>query len=332
MNGERVVMAGGNGFLGKVLGRHLADRDYQVVILSRRPVVGGGGGDGRGRVTQVFWDGRAAGEWVRELDGARAVINLAGRSVNCRYNEANRRAILDSRLGPTRALGEAIKGCAAPPAVWLNSSTATIYKHSLDRAMDEATGEIGATPEAKDAFSVLVAREWERALEEAATPGTRKVAMRTAMVLGPGEGGVFRVLRRLARMGLGGAMAGGRQYVSWIHEMDFCCAVEWLIEHDDLAGPVNLAAPNPVPNRELMASLRRVCGVPVGLPAARWMLEVGAFLLRTETELVLKSRRVIPGRLAQAGFRFRFEGIEDALREIEAQVRAGAGKPASASA
>lgn len=321
MNGERVVLAGGSGFLGRVLARHLAGRGYRVVVLSRSPE------KGHGPIRWVAWDGRTAGEWVGELDGARAVINLAGRSVNCRYTEKNRRAILDSRVGPTRALGEAIRSCAAPPAVWLNSSTATIYRHSFDRPMDEAGGEVGATPEAKDAFSVRVAREWEQALAEAPVPGTRKVAMRTAMVLGSGEGGVFRVLRRLARLGLGGSMAGGRQYVSWIHEEDFCRGVEWLIERDDLDGAVNLAAPRPVPNRELMACLRRVCGIPIGLPAARWMLEVGAFLLRTETELVIKSRRVIPGRLAQSGFQFRFEGIEDAAREIESRVRSGGGGP-----
>jgi uncharacterized protein (TIGR01777 family) len=249
------------------------------------------------------------------LDGALAVVNLAGRSVDCRYNEHNRRDILDSRVHSTRILGEAIARCAKPPTAWLNSSTATIYKHTLDRAMDEH-GEIGATPEAKDAFSIQVAREWERAFETAQTPATRKVALRIAMVLGTQAGGVLHVLRRLVRVGLGGHMGTGNQYVSWIHEEDFCRAIEWLICQENFCGAVNLASPNPVPNRQLMASLRRACGRSMGLPAALWMLEMGAFFMRTETELIIKSRRVVPGRLLAAGFNFRFPGLEEALANL----------------
>lgn len=313
MNKPRVVLAGGSGFLGRTLAGFLAGRDYEVIVLSRRP----NPTDPLAR--QVKWDGRTLGDWVGHLDGAQVLVNLAGRSVDCRYTAVNRRAILDSRLQPTRALGEAIGQCASPPRVWLNSSTATIYKHSLDRPMDEA-GEIGATHEAKDAFSVEVARAWEGALNEARTPCTRKLALRTAMVFGAGEGGVFRVLRRLARFGLGGAMAGGKQFVSWIHEEDFCRAIQWLIDRDDLSGPVNLAAPAPVPNRELMRLFREICGAPVGLPASRWMLELGAFCLRTETELIIKSRRVIPGRLLESGFQFQFAKLEEALRDLGLRV------------
>jgi hypothetical protein len=264
----------------------------------------------------VYWDGRTLGTWAGELEGAAAVLNLAGRSVNCRYHAANRRAIMDSRIESTRVLGEAIAGCARPPPVWLNSSTATIYRHSLDRAMDETTGEIGATPEAKDAFSIEVARAWEQELEAAAVPATRKLALWTAMVFGRGAGGVFAVLRRLTRWGLGGAMAGGRQYVSWIHEEDFCRAIEWLIGRSDLTGAVNLAAPNPVTNAEMMRLLRHLCRVPIGLPATRWMLEIGTFLLRTESELVIKSRRVVPRRLLAAGFEFRFPRMQEALANL----------------
>ena len=198
------------------------------------------------------------GEWARELDGAGMLINLAGRSVDCRYHARNRRLIWDSRVNSTRVLGEAIAGCVRPPRAWLNSSTATIYKHSFDRAMDEA-GEIGATPEAKDAFSVEVAQAWEQAFSAARTPATRKVALRMAMVLSR-DGGVFPVLRRLARLGLGGSMAGGRQFMSWLHEEDLGRAVEWLIARDDFSGPVNLAAPEPLPNAEFMRRLRAVCG------------------------------------------------------------------------
>lgn len=256
------------------------------------------------------------------MEGSAAVINLCGRSVDCRYNEANRRLILESRVLSTRVLGEAIGQCAEPPAVWLNASTATIYKHSFDREMDEA-GEIAVDKDARDEFSVEVAQAWEGALHQARTPVTRKIALRMSMVFGQMEGTVFRVLRRLARLGLGGSMAGGRQFVSWIHEEDFCRAVKWLLTHENLTGPFNLASPNPVTNREMMATLRQVAGAPFGLPAARWMLEVGAFFLRTETELMIKSRRVVPGKLLASGFRFNFPRLEDAMMDIEKRLANG---------
>lgn len=260
------------------------------------------------------------GDWTKELDGARALINLAGRSVNCRYNAHNRREILGSRVQSTQVLGQAIAQCRQPPQVWLNASTATIYKHTFDRQMDEATGEIGATPEAKDEFSIEVARAWEETLDKQPTSSTRKVAMRMAMVFAPDQGGVYRTLRELARWGLGGRIAGGRQFISWIHEADLCNAVEWLMDRDDFSGPVNLASPNPIPQREMMRLIRRECGVPFGLPASRRMLEFAAFIHRTEAELILKSRRVVPGRLQAAGFQFRFPRMEDAVREIEGRL------------
>jgi uncharacterized protein (TIGR01777 family) len=247
-------------------------------------------------------------------------LNLAGRSVNCRYHARNREEILRSRLDSTRVLGEAISKCSHPPKVWLNSSTATIYKHSYDHPMDEATGVIGGTPEAKDEFSVEVATAWERAFDEADTPRTRKVTLRTAMVLSTQAGTVYRILRRFARLGLGGAMADGRQFVSWVHEADFCRAIEWLIERESLAGIVNIAAPAPVTNRELMRILRRATGAWFGLPASRWMLELGTLLLRSETELVIKSRRVVPGRLLDAGFEFQFPDIAAAVADLEARL------------
>jgi uncharacterized protein (TIGR01777 family) len=312
---ERIVVSGGSGFIGRLLTPKLVAANYDVVVLSRSPR------STAETIRQVRWDGRTLGDWTEELDGARALINLAGRSVNCRYNERNRREILESRVDTTRVLGEAITRCQHPPRVWLNASTATIYKHTFDRPMDEATGVIAATPEAKDAFSIEVARAWEQTLNEAHTPATRKVAMRTAMVFAPSEGGVFRVLRRLTRYGLGGPVAGGHQFMSWIHEDDFCRVVEWLIGRDDFSGPVNVASPNPIPHREMMRILRQICRAPFGLPATRWMLEVAAFVHRTEAELILKSRRVVPGRLLAAGFQFRFPKMEDAVREIECRIR-----------
>lgn len=306
---KRIVIAGGSGFLGRELASHFLMREWDVVILTRSP----GREEGLGR--QVIWDGRTAQAWIRELEGAAAVVNLAGRSVDCRYTAHNRKEILESRLNPTRALGEAIVRCAQPPEVWLNASTATIYRHTLDKPWDER-GEIAATPEAKDAFSVDVATAWERALNDAKTPRTRKVAMRMAMVLGTAKNSVFPVLRRLARLGLGGTMASGEQFVSWIHEVDYCRAVEWLIAHNKISGPVNVSAPNPLPNREMMSILRQVCRMPIGLPATKWMLELGAFLLRTETELIIKSRRVIPKLLLESGFKFQFSRITEAFEML----------------
>ena len=314
---KRIIVAGGSGFIGRLLTDRLVSGNNDVIVLTRSP------GPVARSIRQVGWDGRTLGEWAREHDGASALINLAGRSVNCRYNDHNRREILESRVDSTRVLGEAIARCNKPPPVWLNASTATIYKHTFDQPMDEATGVIGATPEAKDAFSIEVAGAWEEAFFEAPTPATRKVALRTAMVFAASTGGVYRVLRGLTRWGLGGAIAGGRQYVSWIHEADFGRSVEWLIDRDDFSGPVNLASPNQIPQREMMRIIRRELGVPFGLPATRRMLELAAFVHRTEAELILKSRRVVPGRLLAAGFQFRFPRMEDAVREIEGRLRLG---------
>lgn len=304
---RRIILAGGSGCLGRLLARRFTERGDEVVVLTRNPR---SGQDAR----EVFWDGETSGDWAIEIEGATALINLAGRSVDCRYHARNRRLIMDSRIKSTRVLGEVVARCANPPRVWLNSSTATIYRHTLGPAWDEA-GDIGATPAVKDEFSVEVATGWERVFAEAPAPGTRKVALRTAMVLSR-DGGVFPVLRRLARLGFGGSLAGGCQFMSWIHEEDFFRAVDWLIGHEAVSGPVNLAAPNPLPQAELMWHLRRILNVPFGLPATRWMLEVGAVFLRTETELIIKSRRVVPGQLLAEGFEFRHESVTTALKDL----------------
>lgn len=311
---KKIVLAGGGGFLGGMLQRWFAGKGWEVVVLTRR------GGIAGEFARFVEWDGESVGEWQTELEGAKALINLAGRSVACRYHAKNRREIWDSRILSTRALGKAVAGCPMPPSVWLNSSTATIYRHSEDRAMDEWTGEIGATRVAKDQFSVDVAKAWELEFREWDTPHTRKVALRTAMVLGSEPGGVFHVLRRLTAMGLGGRMGCGGQFVSWIHERDFCRAIDWLLNHNEISGVINLAAPEPIPNVEMMKCYRELLGVPFELPASRLMLEVGAWLMRTETELIIKSRRVIPGRLAREGFDFEFEHMADALTDLERRI------------
>ena len=307
----KIVIPGGSGQVGTVLARAFQSGGHEVVVLSRSAAA---------RPWRVeTWDGRTPGPWERDLDGSDVVINLAGRSVNCRYGAANRREILDSRIDATRAVGAAIARAANPPRVWLQASTATIYAHSYDHPNDEHTGVIGGEEaHAPDTwrFSIDVARAWERAFDESIAPHTRKVALRSAMTMSPDRGGIFDTLRGLARRGLGGRAADGRQFMSWIHEDDFVAAVRFLIDRDDIAGVVNVAAPNPLPNVEFMRVLRDACGAPFGLPATRWMLEIGALLMRTETELILKSRRVVPARLLEAGFEFRYADWRDAARDL----------------
>jgi uncharacterized protein (TIGR01777 family) len=264
------------------------------------------------------------GPWASEIDGADAVINLAGRTVNCRYSKPNLDEMMRSRVESTQVVGRAIAQASRPPRVWLQMSTATIYAHRFDAPNDETTGVIGGDELGVPAHwraSVDIARAWEAAVEEACTPKTRKVALRAAMVMSPLQGGVFTTLLRLAQVGLGGTMAGGSQFVSWIHGHDFVRAIEFLLDRDDMSGPVNLAAPHPLAQRDFMMVLRRALGVRIGLPATRWMAEVGAFVLRTETELILKSRRVVPGRLQAHGFRFTFPEWDLAATDLVAQWR-----------
>jgi uncharacterized protein (TIGR01777 family) len=270
------------------------------------------------------------------VEGADVLINLAGRSVNCRYGPRQRREIMDSRVGTTRLLGRAISGLSRPPQLWLNASTATIYRHNPDRSLDES-GEIGGNePDAPPLwrFSIEVATRWEDAFFSAVTPLTRKVALRSAIVMSSRRGGAFDLLLRLVRLGLGGASGTGRQFVSWIHEQDFIRAVEFLIAHPEISGVVNIASPNPLPNREFMRALQDSWGTKIALPAAEWMLELGAFFLRTETELILKSRRVISGLLPKSGFTFHFPEWPAAASDLVARVRsrdadASAHRPAS---
>ncbi len=262
--------------------------------------------------------------WAVTLNDADAVINLAGRSVNCRYTPRNRRDIIDSRVLSTRVMGEAIARADRPPKVWLQASTATIYAHRYDAPNDERTGIIGGNePGAPDSwrFSIDVAKAWERAIDEADTPFTRKVKLRSAMIMSPDRGGIFDSLLTLVRRGLGGPAAGGAQYISWIHEADFVRAIYWLIDHAQMDGAVNVASPNPLPNKDFMRILRDAAGVRFGLPANGLMLEIGALFMRTETELILKSRRVVPTRLLEAGFAFQFPRWEEAARDLCERAR-----------
>ncbi|MBS1806073.1 MAG: TIGR01777 family oxidoreductase [Acidobacteria bacterium] len=312
----RIVIPGGSGQVGRVLARYFSQRGHHVIVLTRGPHTA--------EWQTVHWDAQTPGIWTQYLDGADVCINLAGRSVNCRYTAENRAEIYNSRIVSTRLLGEVIGSLANPPRVWLNASTATIYRHALDRPMDEHTGELGGGEKgAPDTwnFSIRVAKDWETAFFHAQTPKTRKVAMRSAITFSPVPGNAFAVLSNLARVGLGGKQGNGRQWVSWIHEEDFVRAVEFLVAHEEMEGPVNIAAPNPERNRDFMATLRDAWEMPNGIPAPWPVLEVAAFLIRTETELVLKSRRVVPARLVEAGFRFEFANWAHAADDLVARWR-----------
>ena len=307
----KIVIPGGSGQVGTMLARAFHAKGHDVIVLSRRP-------DARPwRV--VAWDAVGPGRWTSEIAGADVLINLTGRSVNCRYTAANRREILDSRVLSTRAIGRAIAEANRPPRVWLQASTATIYAHRYDAANDEVSGIIGGDEvDAPSAwkFSIDVARAWETTFGEARVPGTRKVALRSAMTMSADPGGVFDRLLALVRRGQGGQVGDGRQFMSWVHEEDFIRAVRWLIEHDEMDGVVNIASPHPIPNAEFMRALRDAWGIRIGLPTARWMLEIGALLLRTESELVLKSRRVVPRRLLESGFVFAHPHWPEAARDL----------------
>ena len=311
----KIVIPGGTGQVGTLLAQAFHRDGHDVVVLSRKPHTAAT----PWRV--VPWDGKTAGPWTAELEGADAVINLAGRSVNCRYTPDNRRAIFASRLDSTRVLGEAIARSTNPPRVWLQASTATLYAHRYDAANDEAGllgGNEPGVPETWN-FSIAVATAWERALADAGPlPRTRTVLLRSAIVMTSGCGGAFNLLLRLARLGFGGRAGDGRQYVSWIHGDDFVRAIYWLIGNEAITGHVNLAAPEPLPNTRFMEAIRRAWGVPfaIGLPAPAWLLEIATFFMRTETELILKSRRVVPARLLREGFTFRFPTWPEAARNL----------------
>ena len=307
----RIVLAGGSGHVGAVLKRRFEQQDHVVTVLSRLEIPA--------NPHIVSWDGVSLGPWVQSLEGADILINLCGRSVDCRNTVANRREIMDSRIKPTQILGKAIERSRNPPCLWLNASTGAIYRHALDRAMDEIDGELGGKelgiPRSWD-FSVEVGKRWEEEFFSADTPNTRRIALRSAILMSPDRGSIFDVLLGLVRFGLGGTVGDGKQFVSWIHEVDFVRAIDHLIAHESLAGIVNVTSPNPIPNREFMKALRQAWGTRIGLPAPRPILEIGTFLMRTESELVLKSRRTIPRRLLEDGFQFSFTHWEVAAREL----------------
>ena len=313
----KIVIPGGSGQVGTLLARSFHADGHDVTVLSRTPELR----DWR----FVHWDAKTLGDWTDEIDGADVLINLAGRNVNCRYTPENRREIMDSRVESARVVGEAIANASNPPKLWLQTSTATIYSHRYDAPNDDVTGIIGGSePDAPASwkFSIDVAAAWEKATNDAVTPNTRRVLMRSSVILSPDRGGIFDVLLGLVRRGLGGTSGDGRQFVSWIHESDFVRSITWLIEHEELDGAVNIASPCPLANKDFMRILRDAWRTSVGLPAAEWMLAIGAVLMRTETELVLKSRRVVPTRMLESGFEFEFPHWEQAARDLCRKWRA----------
>lgn len=302
---KKIVLAGGNGYLGQVLAKHYSSLTDDIIVLARKPK------PKHGNIRTVVWDGKSEGTWAENLENADLLVNLCGKNVNCRYTSKNQKEIIDSRVGPTRLLNWVIERLENPPKVWINITSATIYRHAEDHAQDEASGEIG------HGFSIDVCRRWEASFFETPTPRTRKVALRMGIVFGNGDGAYPRLMN-LVKFGLGGKQGNGQQYVSWIHEQDAALSTQWILTHEDIKGVVNCTAPNPVQNHEMMQKLRKAYGMGFGLPCPTWMLTLGAWLIGTETELILKSRWVVPAILEKSGFKFQYPTIDTATRDLVA--------------
>ncbi len=314
MKNQKIVIAGGTGFIGEALVEHFRPHN-EVIVLTRgiknvqtnlfrhakTP-------EGFGTIKYIRWDARSQGEWTHSVEGAAIIINLCGKTVNCRYTEKNKKEIFDSRTHSTAALGEAVRNAKDPPKLWINSSSATIYRHATDRPQDEFTGEI------EDDFSVQVCKRWEKTFFDIRTPFTRKVALRMAVTLG--SGGVIVPYFNLLKFGLGGYQGSGEQMYSWVHIADTCKIIEWVAAHEEMEGIYNCCSPAPVTNALFMRTLQHMAGHKFGLPAFTWMLKAGAWVIGTEPELLLKSRWVLPTRLLQSGYNFKFVQIKDAFKEI----------------
>jgi len=302
---KRIVITAANGFLGKHLVDHFA-KTHEVIALVRNPL------PDKENVQYVLWDGKTLGDWAQYLDGAEALINLAGKSVDCRYHEENKRSILQSRLESTQVLGEAIRACKNKPITWINSASATIYAHSLEKANSESKHVIGS------GFSVDVCQQWEKAFFDFTFSSVRQVALRTTIVLGK-DGGAFPVMKKLVKFFLGGKQGKGNQMISWIHIDDFCRAVEHVLNMTEIEGVVNIGSPNPMRNKAFMQKLRTACNRPFGLPVPKALLEFGARIIKTETELILKSRFIEPEKLKQTGFGYEYPSVESAMRNLVAK-------------
>lgn len=314
MKNKKIILAGGTGFIGQEMTKYFG-KENKIDILTRQVNEKTNRNDYDSlsiedvkNARYVKWDGKTAGEWIGELNGCDLIINLAGKSVNCRYNEKNKKEIFDSRTDSVNVIGEAINKCNQPPALWINASSATIYRHAIDKPQDEYTGEF------HDDFSVQVCKLWERTLYEQRTPQTRKVALRMAITLGPG--GILIPYFNLLKFGLGGKQGSGKQMYSWVHIEDTCRMIEWIYDHKEMEGTYNCSSPYPVTNEEFMKIFRKVTGHIIGLPAYKWMLQIGAPIIGTELELVLESRWVVPTKILETGFQFKHSLLEEALYDI----------------
>jgi uncharacterized protein len=319
MKNKKIIIAGGSGFIGEEMIRYFG-KENTIIILTRKIPDSSNNRNQYSNLTTgeltntkfVQWDGKTIGAWLTEIEAADLMVNMAGKSVNCRYTKKNRKEIVDSRIDATNVLGEAIGKITTAPKLWINASSATIYRHADDKPQDEFTGEI------KDDFSVRVCKQWEDSFYQQQTPQTRKVALRMAITLG--SGGVMIPYFNLLKFGLGGKQGSGQQMYSWVHIEDTCRLIEYLYEQDELEGTFNCSSPNPVTNAVFMQTLRKATRTNIGLPAYQWMLKLGAIFIGTETELVLKSRWVIPARIQQAGFRFKYPQLKDALEQVIAST------------
>lgn len=303
MKYDKIVLAGGNGYLGGVLAKHFSPMAAEVIILARKPK------RTQGNMVTVVWDATTIGDWCKVLENADLLVNLCGKNVNCRYTDKNKQEIIDSRVIPTTLLAEAIKGLTKAPKLWINTTSATIYRHAEDKPQDEANGDIGY------GFSVEVCKAWEKAFFYTQTPSTRKVALRVGLVMGRHDG-VFPRLLNLIKFGLGGRQGDGTQYVSWVHEQDVALITEWLTTREEINGTLNCTAPEAIKNTDLMKLIRNAYGIPWGLPAPTWLLAIGAKIIGTETELILKSRWVKPQVLLDQGFQFQYATATAAVHDI----------------
>lgn len=316
----RIVIPGGSGQIGTLLASGLQAAGHHVTVLTRSPY--------SAPWQTMHWDGQTSGPWIETLNGADLCINLTGRSINCRFTSENRRQLYDSRIDSTRLLGEVIGSLTNPPRLWINASAVSIYPHATDRLLDEDEAENGIVQRipafglflrpvpSSWSFLAQLVHDWEDALFAAPTPHTRRIALRSSIVLSPQPGTAFGVLSRLVQFGLGGTAGSGRQYLAWMHEQDYLRAIEFLIDHEELHGPINMTAPEPATNRDFMAALRTAWNRPNGLWAPEWGIKLGCTLMGSESELVLKSRPIIPTRLLDAGFRFNFPSWPDAARDL----------------
>lgn len=319
MNNKKIIIAGGTGFIGQEMIKYFG-KENSIIILTRQVHDARNNRNAYDALTAkdlehvryVKWDARALGEWVHELNDADLLINLTGKTVNCRYTKKNKKEILDSRVDAVKALGEAIRQCSVPPLLWINASSATIYRHAMDYPQDEYSTEF------HDGFSVNVCRAWEQTFYDEHTPATRKAALRMAITLGPG--GIFIPYFNLLKFGLGGRQGSGKQMYSWVHIEDTCRMIEWIFDHPELKGTFNCASPNPVTNKEFMQTLRRITHTRIGLPAYTWMIKLGGAIIGTSPELVLKSRWVVPTRIRESGFQFNYPLLTNAMKEIIAKV------------